>query len=274
MNKIKEITMNKLSYKNIGLDENGYILKDVSKENIKEPWKSIIDKAIIKIKEIIPYELHSIYIYGSVGRGQAELNFSDIDLIIITKNKIRNYQLKELKKVNDSFMTEYPFIRELGLEIGTFEEVMKSKNLYSWGFWLNTCCDCIYGEDLGRLFPKFKPSKMISKGLNGDIETWLATYKPLILDENNSFRKKQYCKEIMKKIARTAFSLVSEKENSWTSDIEVCSELFEKNYPSKEEEIKIVVDLAKNPIEDSNKIIEIIDRFGVWLLGEVKTVLE
>jgi len=59
----------------IGIDEKGYILNCTPKDNIFEPWLSLVNGSIKEIKEKFKDNLHSIYIYGSVGRGNPKLNF-------------------------------------------------------------------------------------------------------------------------------------------------------------------------------------------------------
>ena len=76
----------------------------------------------------------------------------------------------------------------------------------------------------------------------------------------------------MKRILRTAFELVMEKEESFTRDLYPCYELFSKNYPEKEKEMKEVLFLAINNTDDKEKILEILNGIGIWITEKVENI--
>ena len=67
----------------IGIDIDGYIINRTSKDKISYVYQKALDEIIDILRRCIGDKLHSIYLYGSVGRGEAILSSSDIDLSVI-----------------------------------------------------------------------------------------------------------------------------------------------------------------------------------------------
>jgi len=53
------------------------------------------------------------------------------------------------------------------------------------------------------------------------------------INSSNDEDTKLLIKSIMKKIIRTAFALVMERDNSWTVDLDEMTKIFSKYYPQK-----------------------------------------
>lgn len=252
----------------IGIDEKGYILNCIHRDNISEPWLSLVNESIREIKEKFKENLNSIYIYGSVGRGDPKLNSSDLDFTVVLNSKITDEITKDFQLINETLTGRYSFTREVGFDLGFIEDVLDKRNIYSWGFWLKTCCYCLEGEDLSLKFSKFKPSNKIAKAINGDLEEWIKLYTSKIKDSKDENINELYCQQIMKKIIRTGFSFVMEKENSWTGDLRTSYKLFLKHYPTKKNVITKAFKLIEAPISDRETLTAILNKFN-WMMLEI-----
>ncbi|MFD1203681.1 hypothetical protein ACFQ38_00825 [Sporosarcina contaminans] len=57
-----------------GLDGDGYIISDVHIDKIHSIFLPLIHDSIKEIGLLFPNQLHSVYVYGSVARGEAIIN--------------------------------------------------------------------------------------------------------------------------------------------------------------------------------------------------------
>ena len=64
-----------------GLDTDGYIVSDVHLEKIDQIYWPPIEEAIDRLEKLFPERLISVYVYGSVARGEAVIKKSDLDLL-------------------------------------------------------------------------------------------------------------------------------------------------------------------------------------------------
>lgn len=69
----------------LATDSNGFVVPDVAWSNIREPWKSVVDFVVSELSGLT--SIKSVYIRGSVPRGLAIPDVSDIDFLYITDEK-------------------------------------------------------------------------------------------------------------------------------------------------------------------------------------------
>ncbi len=254
----------------IGVDDKGFILEEAKKENIKSPFSELVSEVIKEVLKEFPNKIHSIYVYGSVARGKARMYSSDLDVTVVMTVKPNKIHKKKYDKISKKLEKKYPFVRDVGFDLGSLKEATDKKNYYDWGVWLRHECACVYGPDLGKEFPKYKPSKKVARGLNGDVGEWISKYKKIIKNSNKKSEIKEACKMVTRKMIRSGFSMVCEKEKAWVGKLDICYKIFLKYYPEKKKEIKEVFELAKQPISDKKIIIPILDNLGSWLVKEFK----
>lgn len=136
----------------IGIDIDGYIINLTSTDKITDIYQKALNKIIDILGRCAGDKLHSIYLYGSVGRGEAMLGSSDIDLSVILTSPLTALENKILQQETRKFIYDNHNIPKVDYDIGILDEVNDNKNLYSWGFWLKHICTCIYGDDLSIQF--------------------------------------------------------------------------------------------------------------------------
>ena len=72
-----------------GVDENGIILTEVSRDYITPQFKPAVEDILKIIIQEFASELDGIFLYGSVVTGKAVAEKSDLDSILIFKNKVK-----------------------------------------------------------------------------------------------------------------------------------------------------------------------------------------
>jgi uncharacterized protein len=116
----------------------------------------------------------------------------------------------------------------------------------------------IYGDNPLQKQMNFSPTNKLAKNLHSDIAINIKSAKNKIKSANSHVSKLE-TQSIMKKIIRTAFSIVMERENYWTTDLDEMSKIVIKYYPEKRIEINEVLAIAKGKISNKENSILILD---------------
>ncbi|MBT3297410.1 hypothetical protein HN385_00640 [archaeon] len=114
---------------------------------------------------------------------------------------------------------------------------------------------------------KFSPTKKLARNLHSDVDKNIAEAKKKIKSANSEEAKLQI-KSIMKKIIRTAFSIVMEDENYWTTDLDEMTKIFTKYFPEKKQQINAVLKMAESKSPDRKSATSILNNFGKWVSSE------
>lgn len=119
-----------------GLDSNGFIVSDVSIDKIEGVYVPCIQESVESLKKLFPLQLHSVYIYGSVARGEAVAFKSDIDLIAMFEGKV---QTVELTRLTEALSQKYcSLVREVGIAVADYDYTMDPFNYYENAFLRNS----------------------------------------------------------------------------------------------------------------------------------------
>lgn len=208
--------------------------------------------------------MHSIYLRGSVARGNNVDGFSDIDIFALI------YDLEERWKMADwqpdlekELQAEFQFVKEVEVMLTQYFEDFYQKNP-RLAMIIKTQSLCIYGKDLNETILPFAPNKKMILNL-----TWLEEdVNDFLQKEKNT---KQDCQKITKTLIRSGFELVMEKEQKFTTDLYLCYQVFSKYFPEKEKEMRKMLHLYLNPIEEDFLLKRNVNEIGMWIL---KTILD
>lgn len=246
-----------------------YIKKEAALKKIPARYKSIVDDVKSQLLEFSD-KIHSIYLYGSVATGKARSPTSDLDLVVVLKAKPTSKLESKLKELEKLLSTKYQKIfREVGFAITYQNEVLRSDEAFGWRFFLTILSVKLFGDDLFQEEMKFSPTRKLAKNLHSDIDKNIAEAKKNIESSNDEEAKLQI-KSIMKKIIRTAFSMVMEDENYWTTDLDEMTNIFTKYYPEKKQQINAVLKIAKSKSPDKKSATSILNNFGKWISLEFR----
>jgi len=103
---VNEIDNLKVGY---GLDSNGFIISDVSKDKIDGVYVPCIRESVENLKKLFHQQLHSVYVYGSVARGDAIAKKSDLDVIAMFNTKLQRIMTIRL---TPQIITKMHFLRK------------------------------------------------------------------------------------------------------------------------------------------------------------------
>jgi predicted nucleotidyltransferase len=254
-----------------GLDSQVYIATEVSFDKIKPRHQAILNNVKEELFQRFSKKLHSIYVYGSVATGKAKPDISDLDVLIVFKKKLTIAEKMDLKSIQNNLTTEYiNFFRDIGLESIDLSYLLNKKHRFGYPCFIKHLCVFFWGKNLQERLPKFKPDINVADEFNGDLEKHIKNVKDTLKKTANKPEHVLLMKGIMKKIIRTAFSLVMPRDNSWTTDLKIMSKAFIKYYPEHCDQVITALRWTKSPPQERKLFFKFMDDFGGWLIGEFK----
>lgn len=134
----------------VELDVDGYVINPTSLEKIQEEWKPVIADAVAAFKEQFGDKLKNVYIRGSVAKGKAIKNISDLDSFAYVNLPSADIDFTWEKEAEDNIKNKYPFVEGVELMsrpmgIGPMNRILLNQAV------------CVYGEPIE--VPKLKPGK-------------------------------------------------------------------------------------------------------------------
>jgi hypothetical protein len=196
-------------------DSEGYLINECNWDSIQLPWLTLVESLRSICIETLGDRLHSLYLRGSVPRGQAILNISDLDSIVIIQEGITHELTAKIMAIEEQLEKPYRFCHKVEIIPISYSNVQQSH----WQAILQTQGLCIYGEDLRSQFPQFKPNlDLVSHAFHLEEDLAVTQVRLRQIPANSSNWEsvvKQKCRWINKRIVRTGFELVMQKENAF-----------------------------------------------------------
>lgn len=244
-------------------DADGFIVKTASADKIQSRWWPAVNVVVEAYKQNLGDNLHSVYLRGSVAKGEAIDGISDIDTIAVVKVPASSVSRDWVDNFEKQFSVKYPFINGVEIVFDSLASLSKGTKIL-----VKTQTVCLYGSDLAKELPPIKPgtdSAMHAPFLNKQISN---TVDFLVTTEDGKTIKRK-CAWIMKRIVRTGCELVIERSNKYTRDLYPCYELFSEYYPEKQADMYRALELAVNPSSDIDEIKKVLKSFDEWMSTEI-----
>lgn len=246
-----------------GLDSNGFIVSDVSKDKIDNMYVPCIRQSVACLKKQFPEQLHSVYVYGSVARGEAITLKSDLDLIALFEGRLSAGDKAELKNLAGELSQKYrSVVRDVGIAVAYYDYTMDPSNYYENAF-LKELCVCVSGDDLGARFGPYKLTSEIAIRFNGDIcESLARTLNKLNSASNEEI--KTISQGFSRKLIRTFYSMVMVRSRIWSTRLHEQAEVFIHHFPDKKSVILTLQEWTEEPPADRETVYELFKREGEW----------
>ncbi|WP_243834699.1 nucleotidyltransferase domain-containing protein [Exiguobacterium sp. AT1b] len=212
----------------LGTDEAGYVINQTSIKHIQPEFETVLFKSIELVKEALGEQLHSMYLYGSIGRGTATVGQSDLDLTVLVHEDVDTAELMEKTEL---LLTEHPEIIKIDYDIGRLDVALEPSNRFEWGFWLRHLCTCVDGEDISTRFPLMKPDARVSRALNQDLVSSIETTKTKLLHGEMSHIEKR---SIVKRVIRGSYLTINVKDESFATTVEACLAILKLYFPGNQ----------------------------------------
>jgi|GEM_PF-331300 len=254
----------------LNIDSEGFFINDCDIKKIRSPWKEAVEAIKQSYLKNLVGIVHSIYIRGSVARGEGIEGVSDIDSLAVVYGNPNSLDLSWVQKSQKSFKERFPFSPYVEFDFVPYESLLREKGYFSRRFIIKVLSTCVYGEDLAAQISKFRPSLNIAFFFHGNINQVLNQAMQKIRDSTQPDQIRAHCAWVMKRILRTGFGLTIEKEQAFTRDLLLCYEIFSKYYPEQESQMRQALEWSVNPTDQKKTILDYLSSFGIWLADEAK----
>lgn len=260
--------------KNIGrfcaTDNNGNILNDSSLKKVIPEFLMIIEEVVENYQTHLGFDLHSIYIRGSVPRGLGIKGVSDLDTIAITNKKPTDIDLKWVDKAEQEINNKFCAVNGVEFSFYHKEDILGTTAFSMIPFMIKTHSVCVYGEDLTLQIPDFRAGKAVGNAHLINLKSQIKQAKEDLVDNDDNDDLIDCCVWIMKILVRAGLALVIVEENLYTRDLYPAYKLFAKHFPEKEPEMKQVLQYAIEPTTNPEDILGVLNQFGNWMIDEAE----
>ncbi len=249
-------------------DVQGY-LQNIANQTIQETYQPLV-KDVIEVYQTYFPNLYSIYLRGSVARGTAQKNISDLDVFaIVPQQKERKYiywaRVAWSREVVPQLLKKYPFVTELDLAYSNYVFGVTPSNT-AFNLLLKVQSKCIYGIDYAQQIPPFKLTSDLcinKKWYKQDLQGFLKI-------KSDTKKAQKQIQAILKISLRVCFELVFEREQKYTNSLYYCAQSFKTYYPEKSFAVNQCLHWYLNPPKNIEQVQNFLKDFGNWLLVELQ----
>jgi hypothetical protein len=250
------------------LDAEGYLVNPCRSELIVPPWSDAVAAIKAAYLQHLAEKMHSLYLRGSVAKGRAIAEVSDIDTFAVIFGERDQIDRSWVRAFQQYMAVQFPF--QTGIEIGfvPYRAVCDAYGARGSRRMIKTQCICLWGEDLAPLIPPYKPGRALvghAFGIKADIQL-VVEQLPAIEDIPTICRR---CQWIMKRLLRTGFELVMEREQTYTRDLYPCYVAFSRHFPAQEQQMKHALEQAIVPSDTKEELVQFLHVFGSWMIAAV-----
>lgn len=251
-------------------DGRGYI-KLPPQGPIQPKFAPLVREVVTTLTEQFPTLINSLYLYGSIARGQAVPGTSDLDITIIFHSPPSPQQQLVLDTLQRSLAVANPLVSKIDFDCGLRSEVLNRDNQYSWGYWLKHHCRCLYGEDLRDYFQPFKPSKAITIAVNGDFMPVVSGYLNEAQTVTDRLQRRLLIRAAARKLLRATDILRQEDDTDWPDSLPAYADKIKARFPQVSNEAQRLLLACQHATDFSDQQVAQIKAFAIWLEGVFTT---
>lgn len=249
-------------------DSDGVLHNALQISETQPHWMETAEAFLEYFKATKHPNIHSIYLRGSAANGNAIDSFSDIDFYILTHQPIMIHDVIAINEFAAKLNERYSFITKFDIGYYTTNQIFHNKE----GALLKITALCIFGTDISDEIPSPRVGEdmMLSiSQIEEDIQEVKNEAASGMYDNPEKLRR--LCIWISKKLIRSGFEIVAEREQCFTRDILICKDIFIKYYPEKQPEMERAVSLFLKQTDNVADVIALLEDLGMFLVHERKT---
>lgn len=241
------------------VDSEGFIINPASSGKIDPQWQQVLDAVVLAYQEVFGDKLVSVYVRGSVAKGQAVEGVSDVDCFAYVQLLEDEFDRAEVREHEKKLSEEFSFVQKVEMEIDPTSYAADDQ------FWIGQAV-LLYGKDL--LTKKMRLDQEIIQHLKGITQISGKVQTKLSQDVRDG-TVEDLCTWMCKQYLRAGIELCLSRSGKYSRDLYRCWEVFSEYYPEQSNNMKEVLYLALNPTSDKDKI-AVLERFWAeWFLLEI-----
>jgi len=234
---------------------------------LQQAFIPLLEALTAELPRQFPALIHSIYLYGSVARGEALPGVSDLDITLLLIKPADSEALLRLEAWRQAFQLEPRIVSKVDFDIGSVDEALAPEHHHSWGFWLKHHCRCLWGEDVSAAFPLFQPDRRIALAVNADLHRVLARYREPLLQARTVSDERRLKREAARKLIRATNMLRAEDSAFWPTTLTDYAEQLLARYPAQQADMAYLLAHAVGEANDAAFADRMMD-FLAWLEGQ------
>lgn len=250
------------------LSDDGFILNDTAATFVDPRLAAQVNQVY---RATYGDDLHSVYVRGSVARGNFLPGISDLDTFAVVDRENVAQATPGAGAASAALLQEFPDFTEIVFVAVSLETILTQRR-NPFTFLLQTQSCCIHGTPLHPRLSPYRPDIEIlgeASYLRHRIAKYLAEVEAI--DDPQTL--KIQCSVLMKGLVRSAYDLVLPLERQYTRDLFWCYRWFVRHYPEHEPSARQAVEWALEPIADKPPVATLLAGFGVWLCTEIDRLL-
>ncbi len=192
-----------------GITSLGTIRTGASRDRVSARFEPVLNAAVVGVRGADTGS--SLYLYGSVATGMAQLLKSDVDLLTVGLPSAVVADIAQALTAQFSDLCR-------GVELAAAQPgdfLGETDEAYGGRVFLRHYCVHIAGPDLHSALPRFAADARAARGLNGDIARHARRWRMELDDECDPV---QLSRRVARKSLLAVAALVSVHDDTWTTD--------------------------------------------------------
>ena len=252
------------------LDDSGHVIKKASRDLIQPEWEPLVDEVIAIYTSSFGDNLHSIWLRGSVAKGQAEKGVADLDSFAYLVEEAE--RSVEFESAIEALQSRHPYCFAIETDARPVSDLERNLDGVMARI-IKTQAICLHGEDISDRIPPYTLQEMVhySRYLRFNLEEKL----PAFLRENNGDPNeiRYTCTWTVRLLLRSLYETVMLEEGRWTNDLWPSYERFSSRHPSREPQAMELLQLTLNPVADEERLKAAVNAFTPWVYDEIREKL-
>ncbi len=241
------------------VDKEGYLVNPTGLDKIQSEWKPLIDEIIDMYKIMYGENLVSIYIRGSVVKGEAVSGVSDIDTLTYVGIPKEELEYDWIENTEKELLKKYPFCT--GIEMGA-DPVSESED----DQFLIGQSVLVFGKDLQAIQTRLDEKILIHSKKFESTTKWFENKLEEGLPKEEVIKG---CAWMCKHYLRLGMELCLLRSKKYSRDLYLCWEQFSIYYPDKSDDMYELLNLALNQTDDIELLKALNKKWSNWFRLEL-----
>lgn len=212
--------------------------------------------------------LHSAYLYGSIPRGTAVPGVSDLDVLLALQHEPTKAERAAATDVEHTLDARFSQINGAGILLLSTATLLSELERHDLGWFVACLCTPLLGDDLGCQLPRYRPTSLLARETNGDLDDALPLWRRRLDGAGTSAERLALSRVVSRRLVRTGFTLVMPRWDGWTSDLRESAAVFGRYYPARREQMRTAAATARTPTASQPVLGMLITDLGPWLAAE------
>jgi uncharacterized protein len=211
-----------------GVDADGYLVTGAAVANVAAAYRPVIADCVATLTRFPA--LDGLYLYGSVATGQARPPDSDLDLLALWSSTVDG-----VATAVAALSTRHSaVVREVGLAQAPVESLAEEADRC----FLKHYCVPLAGRDRRPSLPRFRPSRALADGFNGDLTP---TLESIVARAATPAAAERALRRVLLAVA----TIESVSHATWSTDRATGAALLRQHHPEWTDAVTGPPDLAR-----------------------------